>query len=83
MEIYDEVFIGDVVRLRKVHPCGGYEWEVVRVGADIGMICLTCKRRVLQPRRKFAKGVKSFLRRGNTPAGPLPYPQVDPSEMEG
>jgi hypothetical protein len=75
MEIYDEVFLGDVVRMRKVHPCGGYEWEVVRVGADIGIVCLSCKRRVLLPRRKFARGVKTFVRRGNTPAGSLPYPE--------
>jgi len=39
-----DVHLGDVVRLRKPHPCGGYTWEVVRLGADIGIKCLTCGR---------------------------------------
>ncbi|MEZ4675547.1 MAG: DUF951 domain-containing protein [Caldilineaceae bacterium] len=65
MEIHEQLYIGDVVEMRKVHPCGSHEWEVVRVGADIGIVCLGCKRRVLLPRRKFARRVKRFLRRGN------------------
>jgi len=59
-----EVDLGDVVRLRKKHPCGSYEWEVVRLGADIGIRCLGCGRRVLLPRRTFEKRVKAFLSRG-------------------
>ncbi len=59
-----EIRMGDVVRLRKPHPCGGYEWQVVRLGADIGMVCSTCGRRVLLPRREFEKRVKTFIRRG-------------------
>ncbi len=59
-----EIRIGDVVRLRKAHPCGGYEWQVVRLGADIGMVCSTCGRRVLLPRRDFEKRIKTFVRRG-------------------
>jgi len=58
-----DVRLGDVVRLRKQHPCGGYEWEVVRLGADIGIKCLTCGRRVLLPRRKFEKSVKRLVSR--------------------
>ncbi len=61
-----EVRLGDVVRLRKVHPCGGYEWEVVRLGADIGIRCRTCKRRVLLDRSVFEKRVKEFIQRGPT-----------------
>jgi hypothetical protein len=53
--------IGDRVRLRKPHPCGGYEWEVTRVGADIGIHCLTCGRRVMLPRAKFEKQLKRIL----------------------
>ena len=60
-----EVKLGDVVRLRKVHPCGGYEWEVVRLGADIGIKCLKCGRRVLLERRVFERRVKALLPRGN------------------
>ena len=59
-----EVRLGDVVRLRKPHPCGGYDWEVVRLGADIGIRCLGCKRRVLLDRSAFEKRVKTFLCRG-------------------
>jgi hypothetical protein len=59
-----EVRLGDVVRLRKVHPCGGYEWEVVRLGMDIGIRCRTCGRRVLLERRVFEKRVKQFIARG-------------------
>jgi len=60
-----EIHLGDVVRLRKPHPCGGYEWRVVRIGADIGIKCLTCGRRVLMSRRKFEKSVKKFISRAS------------------
>ena len=53
--------LDDVLRLRKPHPCGGYEWRVVRLGADIGLKCLTCDRRVLLPRREFEKRLKTIL----------------------
>ena len=47
--------VGDAVTLRKVHPCGGYRWEVYRVGADIGIRCATCGRRVMLERRALEK----------------------------
>jgi hypothetical protein len=56
-----EIKLGDVVRLRKAHPCGSYEWEVVRVGADIGLKCLKCQRRVLLARDVFGRRVKEFV----------------------
>ncbi|HUF52608.1 MAG TPA: DUF951 domain-containing protein [Dehalococcoidia bacterium] len=59
-----EVRLGDTVRMRKVHPCGGYDWEVVRLGADIGIKCQTCGRRVLLARSVFEKRLKEFLSRG-------------------
>lgn len=59
-----DIRLGDLVRLRKVHPCGGYEWEVVRLGADIGITCLTCGRRVLLDRSVFEKRVRAFVRHG-------------------
>lgn len=58
----------DVVQLRKPHPCGGYEWEIVRLGADIGAVCLTCQRRVLIPRSEFEKRVKKFVSHAPTAA---------------
>lgn len=56
--------LGDVLRLRKPHPCGGYEWQVVRLGADIGLECLTCHRRVLLERREVEKRTKKIVSRG-------------------
>ncbi|MDW8071765.1 MAG: DUF951 domain-containing protein [Anaerolineae bacterium] len=62
-----DIRIDDLVRLRKPHPCGGDTWRVVRLGADIGICCLTCQRRVLLPRREFARRVKLILQRGLPP----------------
>ena len=53
--------VGDVVRLKKPHPCGGYDWSVVRLGADIGVKCVTCGRRVLLPRRDLERRMKLFV----------------------
>ncbi|HZD55599.1 MAG TPA: DUF951 domain-containing protein [Anaerolineales bacterium] len=53
--------LDDVVRLRKPHPCGGYEWKIVRLGADIGLECLRCGRRVMLPRRKLARRMKTLV----------------------
>jgi len=60
----EEFRMGDVVRLRKPHPCGGFEWEVVRLGADIGLRCCACRRRVLLERRTLEKRLKAFVSRG-------------------
>jgi hypothetical protein len=65
-----DIRVGDRVLMRKPHPCGGYEWEVTRTGADIGMRCLTCGRRVMLPRSKFEKRVKAILStEGDEPTG--------------
>jgi hypothetical protein len=61
--------LGDVVRLKKPHPCGGFEWTVVRLGADIGVRCLGCGRRVLLPRRELERRLKQFVARGPDSAG--------------
>jgi len=59
-----DIQVGDHVRLRKPHPCGGFVWEVVRIGADIGIRCVTCGRRVMLPRAKIEKQVKSLVKKG-------------------
>ena len=56
-----EINLGDIVRLRKAHPCGGYEWEVVRLGADIGLKCRKCQRRVLLARDVLGRRVKELV----------------------
>ncbi|MBI4299217.1 MAG: DUF951 domain-containing protein [Chloroflexi bacterium] len=53
--------LGDVLSLRKAHPCGSLEWEVVRLGADIGIKCQGCGRRVLLPRPTLERRVKPRL----------------------
>ena len=58
-----ELGMGDTVLLKKAHPCGGSEWEVVRLGADIGLECTQCQRRVVMPRSALEKRLKSLLRR--------------------
>lgn len=70
-----KVVLGDVVRMRKTHPCGNDQWEVVRLGADIGIRCLKCGRRVLMPRVKFERRVRAFIRRGEGAEGPGQPPQ--------
>ncbi len=53
--------LNDTVRLRKPHPCGSFDWTIYRLGADIGLECVTCKRRVLLTRRELARRMKTIL----------------------
>ncbi|MEA2638906.1 MAG: hypothetical protein QOF51_300 [Chloroflexota bacterium] len=55
--------IGDIVKLRKPHPCGNFEWTVVRIGADIGLRCTKCSHRVLVPRSEVERRLHSFVSR--------------------
>ena len=64
-----EINLNDVVQMRKAHPCGGDTWRVVRLGAEIGMRCLTCDRKVLLPRATFERRVKRFVERGAPGSG--------------
>ncbi len=57
--------LGDTVRLKKKHPCGSYEWQITRLGADIGIKCLKCGRSVLIERRELERRVKE-VRRGES-----------------
>jgi hypothetical protein len=56
-----EFSIGDRFRLRKPHPCGGFDWTVTRLGADIGLKCESCGRYVMLPRRELEKRIKIKL----------------------
>lgn len=58
-----DVALGDKVRLRKPHPCGSYDWRVVRLGADIGLRCLGCDHRVNLARSEFERRFKTYLER--------------------
>jgi hypothetical protein len=52
--------INDTIRMRKPHPCGGFDWKVTRLGADIGLECLTCGHRVMMTRRELARRAKTI-----------------------
>jgi hypothetical protein len=60
-----ELYLGDVVRLRRGHPCGGDTWLVDRLGADIGLRCRTCGRHVLIARTTLERRVAEFIVRGD------------------
>ena len=59
------LYLGDIVRLRRGHPCGGDTWLVDRLGADIGLRCQTCDRHVLVERRTIERRLVAFVRRGD------------------
>ena len=61
---YADLALGDHLRLRKPHPCGSYDWHVVRLGADIGIRCDSCGRRVLLPRSELERRIKQVVSRG-------------------
>jgi hypothetical protein len=64
-----ELHVGDVVQMRKPHPCGGDTWRILRVGAEIGIRCLTCEHKVMLPRSTFERRVKRFITRGPSNEG--------------
>jgi hypothetical protein len=55
--------MNDIVRLKKVHPCGSFEWQVTRLGADIGLKCRGCGRYILTARSELARRMKGVPRR--------------------
>jgi len=54
--------LGDIVRMKKKHPCGSWEWEVTRMGADIKIRCCGCGHRVMMPRPKFEKSMTRVVK---------------------
>lgn len=59
-----DVRMGDVIEMRKPHPCGERAWTVVRVGADIGLRCNGCERRILMDRPTLHRRARTLLERG-------------------
>ena len=53
--------VGDVVRMKKPHPCGNHLWLVTRLGADIGITCEKCRRHVLLARSLMERRVKEVI----------------------
>jgi hypothetical protein len=58
----DRFSVGDIVELKKAHPCGSKQWEVTRTGADFRIKCLGCEHQVMIPRPKFEKSVKKIIK---------------------
>jgi hypothetical protein len=59
------LLLGDIVRLKRRHPCGGDTWLIDRLGADIGLRCRTCDRHVLLERRRVEQRLVGFVQRGD------------------
>lgn len=55
-------YLGDIVEMKKQHPCGSKDWEVVRLGADIKIKCCGCGRLVMLEKSKFDKDVKKIVK---------------------
>lgn len=57
-----KIEIGTIVTMKKGHPCGANEWEVIRVGADIKLRCINCDRVIMMPRIEFNKKLKKVIK---------------------
>ena len=64
-----DIQVGDIVELKKGHPCGINRWRVYRIGADIGLRCSGCDRRQMMTRAKFNKAFKRKLESENSADG--------------
>jgi len=72
------LLLGDVVRLRRAHPCGADTWTVDRLGADIGLRCRGCRRHVMLERPALERRIVAFVERGDPAidAAARPVPPV-------
>ncbi len=57
----NEYKLGSIVVMKKAHPCGSNEWEIIRMGADIKIKCLNCGRSIMLPRIEFNKKLKKII----------------------
>lgn len=55
-----DIKVGDVLKLKKAHPCGSHEWEVLRIGADFRLKCMGCGHQIMIPRRQAEKNIKEI-----------------------
>ena len=82
-----EFRLGDLINLRRAHPCGGREWLVDRLGADIGLRCRNCGRHVLIERRAVERRLTGFVERGDLAmshaVAPRPRDGQDPTLESG
>lgn len=57
-----DINVGDIIKLKKKHPCGNFEWEVLRIGADFRLKCLGCGHQIMIPRTAVEKSIKGIKR---------------------
>ena len=57
-----KLYVGDIIQTRKGHPCGGDQWEIMRVGMDFRIRCTKCGHEILLPRAKIEKNIKKIIR---------------------
>lgn len=57
-----DINVGDIIKLKKKHPCGSFEWEVLRIGADFRLKCMGCGHQIMIPRTTVEKSIKGIRR---------------------
>lgn len=62
----DRFAVGDVIRMKKPHPCGSHEWEVLRIGADFRLKCIGCGHQIMVPRKLVEKNTKEIKKKLET-----------------
>lgn len=55
-----DIGVGDILKLKKAHPCGSHEWMVLRVGADFRLKCMGCGHQIMTPRKQVEKNIKQI-----------------------
>ncbi|WP_369794762.1 DUF951 domain-containing protein [Eubacterium sp. SB2] len=63
MNVAERFDIGDIIRMKKPHPCGSHEWEVLRVGADFRLKCAGCGHQIMVPRKLVEKNTKEIRKK--------------------
>ncbi|MCC2255436.1 DUF951 domain-containing protein [Ruminococcus sp. CLA-AA-H200] len=59
----DRFAVGDIIRMKKPHPCGSHEWEVLRVGADFRLKCIGCGHQIMVPRKLVEKNTRQITKK--------------------
>lgn len=57
-----DIQVGDIIKLKKKHPCGSFEWEVLRIGADFRLKCIGCEHPIMVPRTMVEKNLRGIKR---------------------
>ena len=61
----DRFDVGDIIKMKKPHPCGSHEWEVVRVGADFRLKCMGCGHQIMVPRKLVEKNTRQITKKAD------------------